>query len=144
MKTYNNLFSQIYSFENLLHAARKARLGKRFQHYAGRFYANLEYELIALQNELQQKSYQPGEYRTFTIFEPKQRMISAAPFRDRVMHHALCNVIDSLFEKKFIFDSYANRKNKGAHKAVLRYQHFCRKNKYVLKCDLRKYFPSIG
>lgn len=143
MKTYSNIFSQIYSFENLLHAAQKARLGKRYKDYVGRFYANLEYELIALQNELQQKRYQPGEYRTFTIYKPKQRMISAAPFRDRVLHHALCNVIEPLFERKFIFDSYANRKGKGAHKAVLRYQHFCRKNKFALKCDLQKYFPSI-
>ena len=143
MKTYKNLFPSICSFENLLLAARKARRGKRMQENVARFFANLEYELIALQQELQQKTYQPGPYRTFTIFEPKKRMISAAPFRDRVVHHALCNVIEPLFEKKFIYDSYANRKGKGVHRAIERYQQFSRRHRYALKCDIKKYFPSM-
>jgi retron-type reverse transcriptase len=143
MKTYNHLFAKICTFENLLIAAKKARKGKRLQENVGRFYANLEYELIALQQEFLQKTYRPGKYRTFTIYEPKKRMISAAPFRDRVAHHALCNIIEPLFEKKFIYDSYANRKGKGTHKAVARYQRFCRQNQFALKCDIQKYFPSI-
>ncbi len=143
MKTYKNLFSNIFAFENLFYAARKARKGKRMQENTGKFFANLEYELIALQQELQEKRYRPGRYRTFMIYEPKKRMISAAPFRDRVVHHALCNIIQPLFEKKFISDSYANRKNKGTHKAIERYQYFCRRNPYALKCDIKKYFPSI-
>jgi len=143
MKTYKNLFPKICTFENLLDAARKARKGKRLRENVGRFYVNLENELITLQRELTQKTYRTGKYRTFTIYEPKKRMISAAPFRDRVMHHALCNIIEPLFEKKFIYDSYANRKGKGSHKAVEHYQRFCRHYKYVLKCDIQKYFPAI-
>ena len=70
-------------------------------------------------------------------------MISAAPYRDRVVHHALCNIIEPIFDKTFIYDSYANRKEKGTHRAILRYQHFSRKYPFVLKCDVKKYFPSI-
>jgi len=143
MKTHTRLYATICSFENLLAAAKQAQRGKRFQENVGRFNANLEYELVRLQRELQEKTYQPGRYREFIILEPKQRMISAAPYRDRVVHHALCNVIAPLFERTFIFDSYANRKGKGTHRAILRYQEFCRKNAYALKCDVRKYFPSI-
>ncbi|MFQ5627935.1 MAG: reverse transcriptase domain-containing protein [bacterium] len=143
MQTYKNLYPKIYAFENLLCAAKKAQKGKRFQDNVGRFNVNLENELIQFRYELQNKIYLPGAYRTFIIFEPKKRTISAAPYRDRVVHHALCNIIEPLFEKKFIFDSYANRKGKGTHKAILRYQQFCRKNIYALKCDIRKYFPSI-
>lgn len=143
MKTHTHLYETICSFDNLLCAARKAQIGKRFQENVGRFNVNLEHELIALRRELLEESYQPGAYRTFQIYEPKLRMISAAPFRDRVVHHALCNVIAPLFERTFIFDSYANRVGKGSHKAVVRYQEFCRKNVYTLKCDVKKYFPSI-
>jgi retron-type reverse transcriptase len=77
------------------------------------------------------------------IYDPKERMISAAPFRDRVVHHALCNVIEPVFEKTFIHDSYANRKGKGTHKAIERYQHYARRYRYVLKCDIKKFFPSL-
>lgn len=143
MKTHTNLYPGICSFENLLSAARKAQKGKRLQENVGRFNVNLEHELVRLQRELLDKSYQPGSYREFLIYEPKKRMISAAPYRDRVVHHALCNVIAPLFEKTFIFDSYANRVGKGTHRAILRYQEFCRKNAFALKCDVKKYFPSI-
>ena len=143
MKTYANLYERICSFENLLAAAKQAQKGKRFQENVGRFNANLENELVGLHRELLEKSYQPGSYREFLIYEPKQRMISAAPYRDRVVHHALCNVIAPLFERTFIFDSYANRVGKGTHRAILRYQEFCRKNTLALKCDVKKYFPSI-
>lgn len=143
MKTYANLYASICSFENLVVAAKKAQKGKRFQDNVGRFNANLEHELVKLQSELKAQAYQPGSYREFLIYEPKLRVISAAPYCDRVVHHALCNVIAPLFERTFIFDSYANRVGKGAHAAILRYQQFCRRNKLALKCDVRKYFPSI-
>lgn len=143
MITYNNLWDKICSFQNLLLAAQKAQKGKRFQDNVGRFNFNLEAELLLLQNELQNQAYQPGLYRSFYIYEPKKRMISAAPYRDRVVHHALCNIIEPIFDKMFIYDSYANRKEKGTHKAVNRFTEFCRKNKYVLKSDIKKYFPSI-
>lgn len=122
MRSYANLCGAVCAFENLLSAAKKAQRGKRFQENVGRFNVNLEHELLTLQGELLDKSYQPGSYREFLIYEPKKRMISAAPYRDRVVHHALCNVIAPLFEKTFIFDSYANQVGKGTHRAILRYQ----------------------
>lgn len=143
MKTYTNLFDNITSFENLLLASRKARKCKRAQSNVATFELNLENELVELQHELESMEYRPGGYRTFCVFEPKKRMISAAPYRDRVVHHALCNVIEPLFERKFIYDTYANRTNKGTHKAILRCQSFARKRKYVLQCDISKFFPSI-
>ena len=143
VKRYNNLFSKIISFENLYLAGRKARKGKRFKENVMAFEENIEEELFKLHNELISKTYKPGNYREFTIYERKPRKISAAPYRDRVVHHALCNVIEPLFEKTFINDSYACRKGKGTHKAVERFTEFCRKNKYALKTDIRKYFPSI-
>jgi len=92
---------------------------------------------------LQDKTYMPGPYKSFFIREPKERMISAAPYRDRVVHHALCNVTTPIFEKTFIDDTYANRKGKGMHAAVLRFQQYAACYPYVLKCDIRKFFPSI-
>lgn len=143
MKKHKNLFDQICSFENLLLAARKAQKGKRSKHHTARFNTELEKELVQLQRELLDGSYQPGHYHSFYIYDPKKRLISAAPYRDRVVHHAVCNIIEPIFEKAFIYDSYANRKGKGTHRAIQRYQEFCRKNEYVLKCDIKKYFPSI-
>ncbi len=143
MKKYKNLYPNIYSFENLLLAAKKAQKGKRFKPNTAKFNFQLERELLTLQEELLSQTYQPGEYHAFHIFDPKKRLISAAPYRDRVVHHALCNVIEPIFDKTFIYDSYACRKGKGQHKAVQRFTQFCQKNKYVLKCDIRKYFPTI-
>ena len=143
MKTYNHLFGKIVSFENLLIAAGKAQKGKRFKPATAMFNLNLEKELLSLQNELIEKSYRHGVYRDFQINDPKKRLISAAPYRDRVVHHALCNIIEPIFDRKFIHDSYACRINKGIHAAMDRYTAFARKNRYVLKCDIKKYFQSI-
>ncbi len=130
-------------FRNLLRAARNAARGKRHSANVVRFGFDLENQLVRLQDELVSQTYQPGAYRTFEIFEPKRRLISAAPFRDRVVHHALCNVLEPIFERTFVYDSYACRKGKGTHAAVDRFQHFARRHRYVLKCDLRKFFPSV-
>lgn len=143
MKRFGKLYEQITSFENLYLASKKAREGKRLNANVMRFEENLESELIKIQEELSYKTYSPGRYREFTIYERKQRKISAAPYRDRVVHHALCNIIEPIFAKTFISDSYACRKGRGTHKAVDRFTEFCRKNNYVLKMDIKKYFPSI-
>ena len=82
-------------------------------------------------------------YDSFYIHEPKRRLISAAPFRDRVVHHALCNVIEPIFERSFIHDSYANRVGKGNHRALDRAQFYARRYRYVLPCDVRQFFPSV-
>jgi len=131
------------SFENLLRAAHAAARGKRFKPGVARFVFDLERQLLRLHEELTAKSYRPGPYRTFTIYEGKKRQISAAPFRDRVVHHALTGVLEPIFERSFVFDSFACRKGKGTHAAVERCQAFARRHRYVLKADVRKFFPSI-
>jgi RNA-directed DNA polymerase len=142
-KVYRHLYGQVYAWENLLLAWRKARKGKRGQPPAARFEMNAAENLLAIQEELETKRYQPGAYVSFHVHEPKRRLISAAPFRDRVVHHALCNVLEPIFEQRFIHDSYANRKGKGTHAALDRCQEFARRHRYVLQCDLRQFFPSI-
>ena len=143
MRRHNHLYEKILSFQNLLKSARLAQRGKRFKYATARFNFYLEKELWGLWNQLMEKSYVPGKYRHFFIYEPKQRMISAAPYRDRVLHHAIHNVLEPIFEPTFIHDSYATRKGKGTHAAIDRFQGFAKKNAYVLKCDIQKYFPSI-
>lgn len=143
MKTYKNLYPEISSFANLDLAWYKARKGKRSKASVAAFEFNVEGELFQLQRELESKTYQPGPYRSFIIYDPKKRKISAAPFRDRVVHHALCNVIEPLYERKFIYDSYANRVGKGTHRALDRAQTFARRYRYVLKCDIETFFPAI-
>lgn len=143
MKRYGNLWPQIIDFENLWWAARRAERGKRFRENVLDFNASFDRNLIQLQSELETKTYRPGEYKTFKIIDPKPRIISAAPYRDRVIHHALCNIIVPLFEKSFIPDSYSNRIGFGTHKALSRFVQFSRSHCYILQCDIRKYFPSI-
>jgi len=143
MKRYGILWPDITTFANLLDAAQQAQKGKRFRPNVLAFNHNLEIELLTLQAELVTHTYRPGPYRTFEIVEPKRRMISAAPYRDRVVHHALCNVIAPLIERSFIYDSYANRVGKGSHKALERFTGFARSSRYGLQCDIQKYFPSI-
>ena len=143
MKSHKHLFEKLISFENLLEASRKAQKGKRLKAATARFNLELEKNLLKLQRELQGDRYRHGAYQDFMIRDPKKRLISAAPYRDRVVHHALCNIIEPLFDKTFIHDSYACRKGKGTHAAIERYSQFARKNRFVLKCDIQKYFQSV-
>jgi retron-type reverse transcriptase len=143
VKRHGNLWDGMISFESLLRAAERARRGKRSKPGAARFFFDLEHHLVSLHDELASKTYRPGGYRTFTIYEGKKRQISAAPFRDRVVHHALTGSLELIFDRSFVFDSYACRKGKGTHAAVHRCQRFARSYRYVLKADVRKYFPSI-
>ena len=142
-KTYKHLFSGIIDFQNLLLAARKAQKGKRYRDATLAYNFNLEDELFSLRDELQAKTYRPGPYREFIVKDSKKRYISAAPYKDRVVHHALLNVIEPLFDRRFIFDTYACRKGKGTHAALYRFRKFLAGHKYVLKCDIRKYFPNV-
>ena len=139
----SDLYDHVCSWDNLYLAWRKAARGKRGREPAAGFEYRLEDNLLRLQHELRSKTYRPGAYYSFYIHDPKRRLISAAPFRDRVVHHALCNVIEPLFERRFIADSYANRVGKGTHRALDRCQQFARRYRYVLQCDVRQFFPSI-
>lgn len=143
MKRLGGLWPQVIAFDNLYLAYRAARLGKANRPGVSRFALNLERELLALQSELISGAYQPGPYRLFTVYERKPRLIAAAPFRDRVVHHALMRVIEPPLDRRFIFDSYACRQDKGVHRAVDRYQGWARRYAYVLKLDVARYFPSI-
>jgi retron-type reverse transcriptase len=142
-KQYKNLWPKLVEYANLKEAFRKAARGKRKRKSVAAFEENLESNLLSLQYELEEGYYEPGEYLNFYIHDPKHRLISAAPFRDRVIHHALVNVIGPIYERKFIFDTYANRKGKGTHKALDRATYYMRRFEYVLSLDVRQYFPSI-
>jgi RNA-directed DNA polymerase len=136
-------YAEVHTFANLYHAWRRAATGKRGRAAAARFEYRLEDNLIALQQELAAQCYQPGAYLHFTIHEPKRRLISAAPFRDRVVHHALCQVIEPAFERSFIDHSYANRIGKGTHAAIDQCQRWAARYRYVLQCDIEQFFPAI-
>ena len=103
---------------------------KNFQKYVIEFEANLKENLLKLQFELQTFTYQPSPIKTFVVRDPKTRKISASHFRDRVVHHALCNLITPIFEKGFIHDSFANRKGKGTHNAINRFEQFLRETTF--------------
>lgn len=136
-------YTAICAWDNLLLAWRKAARGKRGLNAATTFEYGLADRLLELQTALREQNYRPGPYINFFIHEPKQRKISAAPFRDRVVHHALCNVIEPRFECLFIADSYANRLGKGTHRAVARVQTLARQYRHALRCDIVQHFAAI-
>ena len=140
---HRNLFDGIASFRSLLAAALVAAKGKRATPGVAAFLANLEREVLRLERQLQAGSYRPGRYKRFEVFDPKHRIVSAAPFRDRVVHHAFCAVCEPMFERGFIHDSYANRVGKGTHRAVVRYERFRDRHRHVLRCDIYRYFPAV-
>ncbi len=117
--------------------------GKKTKSSASHFNFHLENELVELCDELSTGAYRPSSYYQFEIKEPKPRKICSSAFRDRVVHHAICNIIEPLFEKRAIADSYACRKGRGSHMAIKRCQQFTRGFGYFLKCDIRKYFESV-
>jgi len=103
-----------------------------------------------IREALLKRTYVHSDYFIFIINDSKKRIIRADPFRDRIVHHALCNILEPIFEKSFIFDSYACRKGKGSHKAIKRLQCFLRvldrfndKKIFCLKCDITKFFDNI-
>lgn len=126
MKRYGNLYPRICSYENLELAFRKARKGKTKKDYVLEFEMDLEDNLSKLKEELENFTYSPAPMDTFIVCDPKTRRISASHFRDRVVHHALINVIGPIFEKSFIHDSFANQKGKGTHSAIMRFEKFMR------------------
>lgn len=149
-KTAGNLFEQITAFANLHAAYRQAARGKRWARQALAFRQDLEANLLDLQTELCSQTYHIGVYRKFMVYEPKAREIAALPFRDRVVHHALVRVIEPLFERKFIRDSYACRVGRGTHAGADRIEFMLRRANrnwpavYCLKGDVARFFPSIS
>ena len=136
----NALWTELKSLRNLFDAASRAAEGKKSRPDVAAFRANLEPELFRLQRQLADGSYRPCPYRTFRIVDPKPRLISAAPFRDRVVHHALTNIVEPIFERRFVPYSFACREGFVNYKALAR--RACARYSCVLKLDVRKCFPS--
>jgi len=143
MKRAGCLWKPLVSWENLLLAARQARRGKRGRRSVQQFEFDIEAQLLDIQGSLEDGSYRPGGFRTHWITHPKPRLISAAPYRDRVVHHALMNVLEPVLERHFHPHSYACRTGKGTHAAASRLQHLLRGHGHFVQFDIRKYFPSI-
>lgn len=143
MKSYGRLFSQVVAVENLRCAMEAAARGKRSRPAVARFLDQADAELARLRGELRSGTYVPQPYRQFRICDPKPRTISCAPFRDRVVHHAVCDVIGPVIERRFIYDSWACRKGKGTHRATARAQGFARRFTHFLKLDVASFFESV-
>jgi retron-type reverse transcriptase len=143
VKRYGNLWERVLDWPNLLRAARLARRGKRHRYAVQRFQFRAEWELLRLREELRAGTYEPGPFATHTITRPKPRLISAAPYRDRVVHHALMGVLEPIFDAHFHEHSFACRKGKGTHAAADRLQRLLARNRYLIACDVQKFFPSI-
>ena len=143
MELSTEIYKQVISRDNLYASAYRAARGKRFKNAVARFNFLHEKEVDRLRHDLLNKTYRHGAYWLFKILDPKEREIAVSPFRDRVVHHAIHDVIEPVIDKTFIDDSYACRKGKGVHKALDRAQGFLRANKYCLHGDIKKYFPSV-
>ena len=146
----SDLFSEICSYKNLEIAFRNARKGKTRKAYVVEFEKNLKNNLLRLRKELIFHYYHPKPLVTFIISDPKTRRISKSEFRDRIIHHALINIIEPIFDINFIHDNFANRINKGAFNAVSRFDKFKRKVSrnnfrecFVLKADIKHYFQTV-
>ncbi len=145
------LYDQIYSVDNLRLAWVNAKKGKGKRRYVKRFQKNLNNNLLETQKELKEEIYYPRKLKKFILRDPKTRKISKSAFKDRVVHHSLCNSIVPIFEKSFIYDSHANQIGKGSHKALERFDKFKRKVSknntricYILKADIQHYFEEIN
>jgi retron-type reverse transcriptase len=137
------LYPRLTSFASLRAAAIRAQRGKRYRPAVLAFNANLEVEVLRLQEELRAFTYRPGPYRQFRIRDPKPRLISAAPYRDRVVHHAVCAAIAPPIERSFHRGSFANRLGYGSHRALRRFTVAAARHSWVLQADIRLYFPSV-
>ena len=142
-KTSKNLFPRICALENLYTAARKARKRKTRKENVERFELHRERFLRQLHEELLTGRYRPSGYREFRIHDPKTRLIRAAPYRDRVVHHALCNVIELPISRRFVYESFSCQKGKGTGLAREHARRHTNRHRYVLKCDVRTFFHSI-
>jgi RNA-directed DNA polymerase len=143
MKRERGLYARIGRPQNLELAFRKAGRAKKHRRDYQAFAGNLKAELAALADELACEQVTVGDYRYFRVFDPKERLICAAPFRERVLHHAIMNVCEDNLERYAVAASYACRPNKGLHRAIADAQSQCRRRRCYLKLDIRRFFDSI-
>ena len=137
------IFSEVYDFENLYYAAYETIQDKKYYPEELQFASNLEEELIKLQNELIWHSYIPGDYYYFWVYDPKKRLICAPELRDRIIHTAVCRVIEKYIEVRLDYDSYACRKNKGTLAAANRAAFYTNKYSNFAYFDIKGFFDSI-
>lgn len=143
MKRVSNLFQQVHEWDTLLEAYRKARKGSSHSPEAVLYAIKLHENLTKLQQSLKNGKVEIGDYDYFTIHDPKERIICAAPFAERVLHHAIMLVLEKRLEQHLIHDTYACRVGKGTERAVLKAFAHTTKKTWFLKLDMRKYFDSI-
>ena len=149
---YMHGYENMYCFQNLYNAHLAARRGKRYKTDVIQFEMNLAQNLCALQKSLAERTYKMQGYFHFTIHDPKTRLIFAPSYADRVVQHCLCdNIIMPTLEPRLIYDNAACRLGKGTHFSLYRLSGFMRKhysrfgaNGFFLKCDVHKYFETIG
>lgn len=151
MRIYKKLFDNIIEPENLFLAWDKFRQGKRYKPDVQEFERNLEQNIFELHRDLRDKKYRHGSYEGFFITDPKRRHIHKAKVRDRILHHAIFQILNPIFETTFISNSFSCRVGKGTHNGVNTLRTMLRSESrnntrvcYVLKCDVRKFFDSIN
>jgi retron-type reverse transcriptase len=161
MKTYRYVFERLISPENLERAYQNARRHKTQNPHVQEFDRHWQLNLAILHRELKTRTYKPQPLKTFILRDPKTRKICVSDFRDRVVHHALVNVLQQVFEPRFIHDSYASRMGKGTLPAIRRFETFLRRvtrngkqvpeatnanlvRGYALKADIRQYFDTVN
>ncbi len=150
MKTFNYLYKDLVSLENLFYSWNKFKKGKRSKSDVALFEKDLEVNIFKLHHDLVSKSYQHESYTGFYITDPKRRHIHKASVRDRVVHHALFTILNPTFEQTFINDSFSCRVGKENHFGVKKLEQMTKqvsqnytRNCYALKCDIKKFFDSI-
>jgi hypothetical protein len=147
MKRHGNLFNKIANEENIYLAYTKARKGRGWQNTIKDFEKDLDSNITAIHKSLINKTYTTSQYVIFPIFEPKHRFIYKLPFNpDRVIQHALMNILEPIWDNLLIHDTYACRQGMGVHSGSTRTMDFIRKvgrEGYVLKMDISKFYPSL-
>lgn len=143
MKRTGHVWEEIVSFSNLLRAARRAARGKGDRRAVARYLERVELEVLALGRDLEAGTYRPGEPIRFKIHDPKERVITAAPFRDRVVHHAFLGPLEGVLERRMRPESFACRRGKGTHAALRQARRLLRRHGYFLKLDIERCFESI-
>ena len=143
MRRVGNLMSQIADYDNLQLAFIKSCRGKQSKREVIEFRRDYDRNISRLRVSLLSGEVEIGDYRYFRIYDPKERLICAASFRERVIHHAIMNVCHDYFDRTLIYDTYATRRGKGAYKALDKAAAAASRYGYVAKLDYRKYFDSI-
>lgn len=145
MKRHGNLYDEIVSMDNIELAYQKAKRNKGWQQKVRRVERRREHYLALLREKMMDGTYYTSPYKMKKVYEPKERTIYVLPFYpDRICQHAVMNVISPIWDRLFIYDSYACREGKGQHAGSLRCMQFVRRNQYVLQCDVSKFYPNIN